>query len=88
MTNKKKEELIAFSVLLSMFERAYLMYKQTNFKGGRGQWEGWNEVMDSYAERKNFINAWKLNGFGWDKDFEDLINKKIIKFNGEDYNNE
>ncbi len=75
--SQKKEEMIAFSILLAMFERAYLMYKRTNFKGGKGQWLGWNEVMDCYAKRDNFRIAWETNGFGWDKDFEDLINAKI-----------
>ncbi len=76
---QKKEELVALSILMALFERAYLMYKNTDFKGGTGQWEGWNEVMDRYTQRDNFIKAWEKNGFGWDKEFEALINRKINK---------
>lgn len=76
---QKKEEIIAFGILFSLFERAYVMYKSRNFDKYSGQWEGWIEVMEEYAKRENFREAWLINGFGWDKDFQSYLNDIIEK---------
>lgn len=75
---QKKEELIAFSVLFAIFERAFIMYRERSYKDKGEQWQGWLEVIEEYAKRENFREAWAKNGFGWDKSFEHLINY-IIK---------
>jgi len=74
---QKKEELIAYSVLFAIFERAYVMYKARGFRKSESQWKGWVEVMHVYAQRGNYREAWTLNGFGWDTNFEVFMNRLI-----------
>lgn len=78
---QKKEEIIAFSILFSIFERACIMYRERSYKDKGKQWEGWKEVMEEYAKRENFREAWTKNGFGWDHTFkrlmDDIINQSI-----------
>lgn len=74
---QKKEEIIAYGILFSLFERAYVMYRSRSFDKYSGQWEGWIEVMEEYSKRDNFRNAWYMNGFGWDKDFQNFLSLTI-----------
>lgn len=74
---QKKEELIAYSVLFAIFERAYVMYKARGFHKHNSQWQGWVEVMHVYVQRQNYRDAWAVNGFGWDGEFEAYMNQLI-----------
>lgn len=74
-TLQKKEEVIAYSVLFAIFERAFVMYKARGFNKYNVQWQGWVEVMNVYAQRDNYRDAWAVNGFGWDGEFEAFMNK-------------
>ncbi|MFO7887005.1 MAG: hypothetical protein R6U59_01705 [Eubacteriales bacterium] len=76
---QKKEELVAYSILFAIFERAFVMYKERSFKDKSKQWDGWVEVMELYVQRDNFLNAWEKNGFGWDCEFQEFINSMIAK---------
>ena len=67
---QKKEELIVFTLLFSIFERAYVMYMKTNSKVLRGQWYGWEEYIYDYCKRENFRTAWKISGETFDPRFQ------------------
>lgn len=77
---QKKEEIIAYSILISIFERAYIMYERKKNNEGN-QWEGWLENIIDYCKRDNFVKAWEKNGWGWDSGFETLINRLIKENN-------
>lgn len=66
---EKKEELIAFTMLISIFERAYLMYHDQTTHMKAKQWKGWKEYIISYSRRENFIRAWEISGGTFDEDF-------------------
>jgi len=70
---KRKQELISFTMLISIFERAYLMYHDQSNKVKAAQWTGWDEYIRSYAERANFRNAWEVSGETFDRNFENYV---------------
>lgn len=67
---QRKEELILLTMLISIFERAYLLYSDQNSAIKKKQWVGWDLYIKSYCERKNFLHAWEISGTTFDTDFE------------------
>jgi len=65
-----KIELIAFTMLISMFERAFLMYRDQSTAVKRRQWSGWDSYIREYCERKNFRRDWEILGDEFDEDFQ------------------
>jgi hypothetical protein len=66
---ERKRELQVFTVLFSIFERAYLMYSDMSSEVKRTQWHGWEEYIRSYSKRENFSRAWKQGGSTFATDF-------------------
>lgn len=77
-TIQEKEELILYTMLFSIFERAYLLYSDQNSEIKKKQWSGWDIYIKSFCERSNFLSAWKISGLTFDTDFEKYMNH-IIK---------
>jgi hypothetical protein len=78
---EKKEELILFTILFSIFERAYILYNlynKTDQKIKNDQWKGWNDYIQSYSQRNNFVQAWKESGTTFDANFENFMGE-ILK---------
>lgn len=74
---QRKLELVAFTLLFSIFERAYLMYYDQSNKIKKRQWSGWEEYIESYCKRDNFRNAWDISGNTFDSEFEAYMKSKI-----------
>ena len=72
-----KEELILFTMLFSIFERAYLLYKDKSGKLRKLQWTGWEEYIESYCKRPNFRKAWEKSGKTFDKKFQAYMKTKL-----------
>lgn len=72
-----REELILFTMLFSIFERAYLLYSDQSSAIKKKQWVGWDSYIKSYCERENFINAWKISGSTFDTDYEHYMIENI-----------
>ncbi len=68
-----KQEVIAFTILFAIFERAYLMYHDQSSELKQRQWTGWDEYIRSFCARDNFRRAWELSGSTYDKDFENYM---------------
>ena len=77
---QEKEELIIFTILFSIFERAYLLYiyNDQSSELKERQWSGWDEYIQAFSKRQNFKNAWKVSGATFDKKFEEYMKKIII----------
>ena len=77
---EKEQELIAFTILMSIFERAFLMYQQQNTAIKMRQWVGWQEYIVNYCARKNFKDAWIISGNTFDTSFQifmqDILRKQ------------
>lgn len=75
--DEKKQELIMFTMLASLFERAFLMYKDHVASVRDKQWSGWVEYMRQYGNRKNFREAWAKIGEMFDSDFHKFIDSLL-----------
>jgi hypothetical protein len=76
---QEAKQLILFSVLVSIFERAYLMYKDQSTNTKKKQWKGWEEYLRYYISLKDFRQRWREISETYDEDFlkyvEELINE-------------
>lgn len=77
-----KEDLITeralYSVLISIFERAFVMFERRAGDELRDlQYIGWIECMRSYCMRQSFINEWNKIGNQFDDDFQKKLNSII-----------
>ena len=70
---QKKEELILFTMLFAIFERAYLLYSDQSTTIKKKQWLGWDLYIKEYCKRENFLHAWNISGTTFDTDFEDYM---------------
>jgi hypothetical protein len=76
---EKKQELIAFTMLFSIFERAYLMYHDQSTAIKNRQWSGWEDYIEGYCKRENFRRAWDISGTTFDNDFQDYMKVSLSK---------
>jgi hypothetical protein len=75
---EKRQETILLTLLIEMFERAYIMYDGHARKIRRDQWLGWERYMLAWAGRKNFRRAWEEVGADeFDTRFFEYINGLI-----------
>jgi hypothetical protein len=71
--DERKQELVAFTMLFSILERAFLMYSdQTSVIKAR-QWSGWHDYVTEYCRRSNFRSAWRVAGDMFDTEFYNYI---------------
>jgi hypothetical protein len=74
---KQKQELIAHAMLFSLFERAYLMFKNQTALFKDKQWSGWKLFLDDLLHRDTVQAAWKLSKHTFDTDFQSFMDRKI-----------
>lgn len=74
---KQKQELIAHAMLFSLFERAYLMFKNQTALFKDKQWSGWKLFLDDLLHRESVQAAWKLSKHTFDTDFQSFMDRKI-----------
>jgi len=74
-TDEKARETIIFEILISILERAFLMYHDQSSKVKKEQWEGWNGYMEDWLKRENFQRAWEKLGYQWEVNFENHMNE-------------
>jgi len=72
-----KRELIAFTMLFSVFERAYLMYYDQPDKIRARQWTGWLDYIQHYCSRGNFRKAWEVSGETFDTGFQVFMSREL-----------
>ena len=75
--DQARQELIIFTILFAIFERAYLMYSDESTRLKKNQWSGWDEYIRSYCRRANFVKAWTASGATFDKNFEVYMAKAL-----------
>ncbi len=54
---QEHRELVIFSILISIMERAYLMYKDKSGRVRRDQWAGWDAYIRDWSGRTNFTSV-------------------------------
>lgn len=65
-----RAEHALLAILISLFERAYLMIFENQDSSFRErQWTGWESLMRSYARRPGFRRVWDSIGHQFDRGF-------------------
>src|SRR5580700_6471579 len=50
---KRKQEMVAYAILFSLFERAYLMFSSQADGFRQRQWSGWKHFLNDFLRREN-----------------------------------
>src|SRR3954447_24783698 len=67
---KRKQEMVAYAILFSLFERAYLMFSLQGEAFQQRQWSGWKHFLNDFLRRENVRTAWQLSKETYDTDFQ------------------
>lgn len=74
---EKKKELVAYTMLFSIFERAFLMYHDQSDVLRQRQWSGWLQFIQHYCSRENFRRAWTASGATFDTQFQHFMSTEM-----------
>jgi len=74
---KRKQEMVAYSILFSLFERAFLMFSNQADKFRQRQWSGWKHFLNDFIRRDSVRTAWQLSKNTYDTDFQIFMDRKI-----------
>ena len=67
---EQAKALLLFDILVSIFERAFVMYKDHDNTIRKAQWEGWVSFMNSWMKRQDFRVCWENHlGSQWETNF-------------------
>lgn len=67
----------AFTILMSLFERAFLMYGEHSDEVRQQQWKGWDEYFRDYLNNPNFRQAAIDLSAYWDQRFQTYLRKAL-----------
>ncbi len=76
---KRKQEMVAYAILFSLFERAFLMFNNQEEKFQLRQWSGWKHFLNDFIRRENVRTAWSLSKGTYDTDFQKFMDGKIVE---------
>ena len=77
-TDDLNRERALYSVLISIFERAFLMFeKRASKELKERQYPGWKETMRTYCLRESFLHEWTQIGIQFDREFQVEMNGLI-----------
>jgi hypothetical protein len=74
---KRKQEMVAYAILFSLFERAYLMFSHQADTFRQRQWSGWKRFLNDFLRRENVRTAWHLSKETYDTDFQVFMERRI-----------
>jgi hypothetical protein len=75
-SEQNERMLVIFDMLISLFERAYLVaYKDNMSQEERRRWNSWDDYMREWCRRDDFHNALPLLLRGEDPDFQAYIRR-------------
>ncbi len=73
---QKERMLVIFDMLMSLFERAYLVaYKPRMSETERRRWNSWDDYMREWCRREDFHNALPLLLRGEDAEFQNYLRR-------------
>src|ERR1700733_521299 len=76
---KRKQEMVAYAILFSLFERAFLMFCNQADKFRAKQWSGWKRFLNDFIRRESVRTAWHLSKETYDTDFQRFMDAKIAE---------
>jgi hypothetical protein len=69
--------LIMFSILICVFENAFLSLREASNRVWKRQWQGWENYITMWASEQDFIKTWDLIGGDFDSDFQTYMNQRM-----------
>ena len=69
--------MVAYGILFSLFERAYLMFTNQTAGFRQRQWSGWKYFLYDLLRHDNVRTAWVLSKNTYDTDFQAFMDRKI-----------
>jgi len=69
----KIKQIVAFEILTSIFERAYVLYFDKSKKIRNKQWTGWEDYIKIWLDDEEYKVSWSKMGDTWEKDFENYM---------------
>ena len=79
---KRKQEMVAYAILFSLFERAFLMFNLQTELFRNKQWSGWKFFLNDMLRRESVRTAWQLTKETYDTDFQRFMDRKIADLTG------
>ncbi|MFL5342444.1 MAG: hypothetical protein ACJ8F7_20050 [Gemmataceae bacterium] len=76
---KRKQEMVAYAILFSLFERSFLMFFNQSDAFQRRQWSGWKHFLNDFLRRDAVRSAWNLSKETYDTDFQKFMDAKIAE---------
>jgi hypothetical protein len=76
---KRKQEMVAYTILFSLFERAYLMFHHQAEAFQLRQWSGWKHFLNDFIRRESVRTAWQLSKGTYDTGFQQFMDEKIAE---------
>jgi hypothetical protein len=73
---QRRIEHALFAILISLFERARIMY---NGLYESPRWKGWVACMESYCNRQSFRREWEAIGSQFDIEFQNFMRREVFK---------
>src|ERR1700730_11358666 len=74
---KRKQEMVAYAILFSLFERAYLMFSKQGDMFRQRQWSGWKHFLNDFPRRESVRTAWQLSKRTYDTNFQLFMDRTI-----------
>jgi hypothetical protein len=74
---KRKQEMVAYAILFSLFERAFLMFHHQAKAFQLRQWSGWKHFLNDFIRRESVRTAWRLSKGTYDTDFQLFMDGRI-----------
>jgi hypothetical protein len=79
LDKKRKQELVAYAILFSLFERAFLMFNLQTELFRDKQWSGWKYFLNDMIRRESVRAAWGATKETYDTDFQKFMDRKIAE---------
>jgi hypothetical protein len=77
LDKKRKQEMVAYAILFSLFERAFLMFHLQTSRFRLKQWSGWKYFLNDIIRRESVRTSWHLTKKTYDTDFQLFMDRKI-----------
>lgn len=77
LDKKRKQEMVAYSILFALFERAYLMFRNQADGFRKRQWSGWKHFLNDILWRPSVRIAWQISKSTYDTEFQAFMDEKI-----------
>lgn len=72
-TGVETKRIIMFSILLNVFETAYLTLRSASRRFRNRQWQGWDNYIRMWAREEDFVKTWATIGPDFDSEFQSYM---------------